>query len=242
MSAHVKVRLYIDGPLSAGAEVVARAPQAHYLRRVMRLGDGDSVALFNGRDGEWRAGIAGDGRRGCLLLVEEELRPQVPEVGPTLAFAPVKRLRLDYLAQKVCELGAARLLPVLTRHTGPVRVNLERLGANAIEAAEQCGRLGLPEVAAPVRFDAFLDQDERIFWADEQGGPPALDVFDAAELGPATLLIGPEGGFAEEERARLAGHAKAHAVSLGPRILRADTAAVSMLTLWQAAAGDWDVD
>ena len=242
MSARVKIRLHVDDPLVAGCERVASPPQAHYLRRVMRLGDGDQVALFNGRDGEWQARIATEGRGGCRLLVETCIRPQVFETDATLAFAPVKRLRLDYLVQKACELGAVRLIPVLTRHTGPTRVNVERLRANAIEAAEQCGRLSLPEVVAPVRFDAFLAGCERLFWADEQGGVNACDTFDEAGPGPATLLIGPEGGFAEDERAALTAHDGALAISLGPRILRADTAAVSLLTLWQAAVGDWRND
>ena len=240
MTGSPRIRLYVDAPLAADATVAATTDQAHYLRRVMRRGPGDAVALFNGRDGEWRAVIAEVAGKGCVMSVESRMRPQAPGPDPWLLFAPVKRQGVDFLARKATELGVARLQPVFTHRTAVSRVNVARLRANAVEAAEQCGRLDVPEVRDPMPLDAALEnwpRARRLFWADEIGGGAAPQAFAGATT--AALLIGPEGGFSDDERARLRGHAAATAIDLGPRILRADTAALAALALWQATAGDW---
>jgi 16S rRNA (uracil1498-N3)-methyltransferase len=238
-----KVRLHVDAPLSAGGEVAPAREQAHYLFTVMRLAPGDAVALFNGRDGEWRAEVAEAGRRGGALRCVERLRPQGAAPDVELLFAPLKKARTDFVAEKATEMGVRRLRPVLTRFTNAERVNLARLRAHAVEAAEQCGILSVPEVAEPVALSAALDGWEagrRLMFCDESGaGAPAAEALRAAGPGPWAVLVGPEGGFAAEEAERLRAHPGALAVSLGPRILRADTAAVAALALWQAALGDW---
>lgn len=249
MNASAKCRLYVDAPLAAEAEVVPAPEQTHYLLNVLRLKPGDAVALFNGRDGEWSSQITDMTKKTCCLTVERQSRPQ--RHGPDLwfLFAPIKRARFDFVVEKATELGAHRIQPVFTRRTAVARVNLERLGAHAIEAAEQCGRLDLPEVAEAQRLDAVLDAwpaGRRLMLADESGAaPPALHALIEARtdspggVGPWAVLIGPEGGFAPEELARLKRLSGVLPISLGPRILRAETAGIAALALWQAILGDW---
>jgi 16S rRNA (uracil1498-N3)-methyltransferase len=237
-------RLFVDAALGAGAVVPLERNQSNYLGNVLRLGAGDTVLVFNGRDGEWRAEIGGR-KRPDILTVKEATRPQdrLPDV--TYVFAPLKHARQDYIAQKAVEMGAARLQPVLTRHTQVARMNGERMRANVIEAAEQCGILSLAAVAEPIPLDRFVSQrppQRLLVFCDEaaettsplgalQHGLTAKDGID--------ILIGPEGGFAEEERALLLRQPKTLRLALGPRILRADTAGVAALALVQAALGDW---
>jgi 16S rRNA (uracil1498-N3)-methyltransferase len=237
-------RLFVNAALSAGAVVPLDRNQSNYLGNVLRLGAGDTVLAFNGRDGEWRAEIAGR-KRPDALIVKETTRPQdrLPDVN--YVFAPLKHARLDYIAQKAVEMGARRLQPVLTRHTQVSRINSERMRANVIEAAEQCGILTLAEVAEPVPLERFLSQrapTRLLVFCDE-----ATDVSDPLQaLREATsaadgidVLIGPEGGFAEQERTMLLRQPHIVRLALGPRILRADTAGVAALALVQAVLGDW---
>jgi 16S rRNA (uracil1498-N3)-methyltransferase len=237
-------RLFVDAALSAGAAVPLDRNQSNYLGNVLRLGAGDTVLAFNGRDGEWRAEIAGR-KRPDALIVKETTRPQdrLPDVN--YVFAPLKHARLDYIAQKAVEMGARRLQPVLTRHTQVSRINGERMRANVIEAAEQCGILTLAEVAEPVPLERFLSQrapTRLLVFCDE-----ATDVSDPLQaLREATsaadgidVLIGPEGGFAEQERTMLLRQPHIVRLALGPRFLRADTAGVAALALVQAVLGDW---
>ena len=239
------IRLYLPDPLRAAAEIVPSADQARYLTSVMRLSVGDVLALFNGRDGEWRAVLAEVAKRACRLRVETQMRAQ--ETGPDLDLivALVKRTRLETIVEKATELGARRIRLAITRRTNADHANVARLQAIAIEAAEQTGRLDAPEVFAPQRLEALLDGWEpgrRLMFCDEAGDArPALQALGPSAAGsePFAALIGPEGGFAPEERERLRALAFVTPVTLGPRILRADTAAISALTLWQAARGDW---
>jgi 16S rRNA (uracil1498-N3)-methyltransferase len=231
---HSLPRLFVDQALSQGLSVIV---DGTYLAAVLRLGPGDQVKLFDDRSGEWLAEIAEAGRKRVTLQVGEHLREreQVPDLW--LLFAPIKRGRIDWLVEKATELGVARLAPVITRRTVVERVNLERLRAHAIEAAEQCGRTALPALAAPRKLEAVLRDwpaDRLLFFADEAGGAPLRPA-----SGPAAILIGPEGGFTEEERTAIRALPQARPVSLGPRILRADTAALAAISLWMAAAGDW---
>jgi 16S rRNA (uracil1498-N3)-methyltransferase len=237
-------RLYVDEPLVAGAAVPLAPPQAHYLKDVLRLTSGDHVLVFNGRDGEWQGALAPAGKRGLALVIEAQTRPQT--AGPDLhyLFAPLKRARLDYMVQKAVEMGVARLAPVVTRHTQAERVNLERMRANAIEAAEQCGILRLPEIAAPVALAAALAAlaPERLLVFCDEDAPvvdPAAALSAAAGAAALAVLVGPEGGFATEERELLLARRNIVRLALGPRILRADTAAVAALALVQAVLGDW---
>ncbi|MEA2905997.1 MAG: rRNA (uracil1498-N3)-methyltransferase, partial [Alphaproteobacteria bacterium] len=224
--------------------------QAHYLRNVLRLQAGAPVLAFNGRDGEWRGTLADAGKRGLSLIIGERLRAQTPAPDLHLLFAPLKHARLDYMVQKAVEMGAARLQPVLTRHTQVARVNLDRMRANAIEAAEQCGILTLPEVAAPATLDHVLaarDPARLLVFCDEAAevkDPVAALVAARAvpAARPLAVLIGPEGGFAEDERAILLALPNAVRLALGPRILRADTAAVAALALVEAVLGDWSAE
>jgi 16S rRNA (uracil1498-N3)-methyltransferase len=244
-------RLFVEALLAAGATVALDGAQANYLRKVLRRKPGDPILVFNGRDGEWRASLAGSGRKRASLAVAEQTRPQTAPGDLDYLFAPLKHARLDYMVQKAVELGVSRLVPVFTAYSQVARVNRERMRANAIEAAEQCGILSLPEVAQPVRLDKFLAAwvPERLMvFADEEA--PARDPVAAlgearsggdALVGPIpiTVLVGPEGGFSPAERAALTKLPNLVRLSLGPRILRADTAAVAVLTLVQAVLGDW---
>jgi 16S rRNA (uracil1498-N3)-methyltransferase len=236
-------RLFVRPDLVAGASIDPERGQANYLLNVLRMQQGDTILLFNGRDGEWRARIAAAGRRGCRLIVEERRREQTAAPDLHYLFAPLKHARLDYMVQKAVEMGAGRLRPVLTQFTQVGRVNLTRIEANVIEAAEQCGILALPQVEAPRKLGDVLAEwqtDRRLIFCDE-GAPPAspLGVLKHLPRGPAALLIGPEGGFSGEERDDLLKRPYVTAISLGPRILRADTAAVAALAMVQAFIGDW---
>ena len=233
-------RLYVPGPLGPGP-LALDGPRAHYLAGVMRVAPGDPVRLFDDATGEWLATVADAGRRRVTLYLSERLRAREAVPDLWLCFAPLKKGRIDILAEKACELGVARLVPVSTRRTVVDRLNAERLTANLIEAAEQCGRTALPELAVPVKLAALLRDfpaGRTLFFADEEGGDPAYRAM-AARPGPAAILIGPEGGFDDVERAAIRAVPNAVAVSLGPRILRAETAATAAVSLWMAAAGDW---
>jgi 16S rRNA (uracil1498-N3)-methyltransferase len=238
-------RLFVDAALREGERIVLERNQANYLGNVLRLSAGETILVFNGRDGEWQAAIEGRKRPdGLSIVAQTRQQDRLPDIA--YVFAPLKHARLDYMVQKAVEMGAAKLQPVLTRHTQVSRVNSERMRANVIEAAEQCGILSLAEVAEPVALDRFLDKRKTsrlLVFCDEaadignpiealqRGLTPAADRID--------VLIGPEGGFAEEERALLLRQPKTLRLSLGPRILRADTAGVAALALVQAALGDW---
>ncbi|MEM9438378.1 MAG: 16S rRNA (uracil(1498)-N(3))-methyltransferase [Pseudomonadota bacterium] len=233
--AHI-VRLYVDHPLGAGQSVPLGRDHANRLFNVMRLGMGAEVRLFNGRDGEWRAVVAEAGKRGGVLTVEAQTAPLRLPPDVWLFFAPIKRERTDFIVEKATELGAARVVPVITEYTQSDRVRQDKLLAHAIAAAEQCGGTYVPEVVELQRLNAVLDAwpaERQIMFCDEAaeaGGLPEAP-------GPWAILVGPEGGFSDGERERL--RAMGHVISLGPRILRADTAAVAALTLWQAKLGDW---
>ncbi len=239
-----KIRLHVDADLGAGAEVALGRDQAHYLFGVMRQGPGDRVALFNGRDGEWAAEVAEAGKRAGRLVCLERVRAQETLPDLWLLFAPLKKARTDFVAEKACEMGCRRVLPVFTRYTNAERVKAERLRAHAVEAAEQCGLLAVSEIAEPAPLERVLADwpgERRLVFCDETGaGPPALAALSALPRGPLAVLIGPEGGFAPEEAARLRAMEAAVTVSLGPRVLRADTAAVAALALVQACLGDWE--
>jgi 16S rRNA (uracil1498-N3)-methyltransferase len=239
-------RLYVDHPLGPGVRVTLDAAQAHYLTDVLRRKPGDQLMVFNGRDGEWRAAFEPAGKRGAVLALEAQTRVQdrVPDL--QYLFAPLKRARLDYTVQKAVEMGAARLTPVITRYTQVERVNTDRMRANAIEAAEQCSILALPAIDEPVALDralAALEPERTLVFCDEDApiADPlaALAPLRGRESVPLAVLIGPEGGFAPEERALLIDRPNTIRLALGPRILRADTAAVAALALVQAALGDW---
>lgn len=280
MSETAPIRLFVDTPLPGPGTHGLTGDQAHYVIHVMRRRTGDRLALFNGRDGEWLAEITATAKRAVTLAVTRQTRPQKAEPDVWIAFAPIKKARTDFIAQKVTELGAARLMPVMTRRTVADRVNTARMHANAVEAAEQCERLTVPQVDAPVKLDALLaawPQDRRLLFCDEDlTGTPILaalmapkapkapkatalpvvtddggDAGESASLPPSVtasvtsswgLLIGPEGGFDDTERARIRAVAGAIPVTLGPRLLRADTAALAALAIWQAALGDWAPD
>jgi 16S rRNA (uracil1498-N3)-methyltransferase len=214
--------------------------QANYLFSVMRLGQGDAVHLFNGRDGEWRATVAEAGRRRGVVVCEEQTAPQGAPPDLWLLFSPVKKERTNFIVEKAVELGVARLLPVATRYMNAERLRADKQRAHAIEAAEQCGATWVPEVAELQPLDRLLaawPADRRLFWADESLAGRA--VAPDAPPGPAAILIGPEGGFSPEERARLAALPFVVPMALGPRILRAETAAVAAVVLWQSRFGDW---
>lgn len=236
-----KIRLYVEHPLGTGQAVPLTADQAHYLFAVMRLGKGAAILIFNGRDGEWRAEVAEAGKRGGILLCTAQTRPLQPPPDLWLLFAPIKKARTDFIVEKAAEMGAARILPVQTRHTNSERIRQDRLQAHAVEAAEQCGGTCVPEVADLQHLDRLLDTwpaDRRILWCDETKAGAQVALSGAAR-GPWAILIGPEGGFSDTEQKRLRAMPQVLPVSLGPRILRADTAAVAALTLWQANLGDW---
>lgn len=232
-------RLYVTTPLGENVAVELDGAQANYLGNVMRLGTGAEALLFDGTNGEWIARVADTGKKRMTLIAERPGRPQdaVPDL--TLAFAPIKRSQTDWLIEKATELGIRTLQPVLTRRTVVDRVKLERLESIAIEAAEQCNRTTIPQIFEPVTLAAFLktrDSGRTLYFADEQGGMPAAQAFAA---GQATILIGPEGGFTDEERQSIRAAPGAVAISLGPRILRAETAALAAIVAWMSCAGDW---
>lgn len=233
-----RIRLHVAGDLAPGASVTLDEGQAHYLRHVMRAGEGAAVRLFNGRHGEWRALLAFSGKRGAVAVCEAETRAQTPPPDLWLLFAPVKKTPGDYIAQKATELGVSVLQPVFTRRTIVDRMNLERLCANAVEAAEQSARLDVPEIRAPLKLAqalAMLEPARRLLFCDEAGGPAILDAARAAGPGPWAVLTGPEGGFDEAERAAIRALPQCVPASLGPRILRADTAALAALAILGAA-------
>jgi 16S rRNA (uracil1498-N3)-methyltransferase len=231
-------RLFVRTALGQGASVELDAGQANYLGNVMRLGAGEHVLLFDGASGEWIARIVENGRRRMTLIVEQRTREQESVPDLWLAFAPVKRAQTDWLVEKATELGVARLFPVTTQRTIVERVKLERLQAIAIEAAEQCNRTSVPEISELQPLRTFLKEQSgrTLYFADEGGGEPAAA---ALKSGPATILTGPEGGFTDEERAVIRAEPDAVAISLGPRILRAETAALAAVTTYMALAGDW---
>lgn len=233
-------RLFIDQPIVPGA-VRIDGPQAHYLIAVMRLKLGDPVKLFDGVSGEWLGTAASIGKRDLTLEVSDLLRPREAVPDLWLCAAPLKKGRIDWLMEKACELGVDRVVPVLTRRTVVDRLNLDRLRAHMIEAAEQCGRTAVPTLDEPMKLTALLRDwpaERALFFADEAGGLPAFEAM-RERPGPAAILIGPEGGFDDDERAAIRALPGAIGISLGPRILRADTAAAAAISLWMAAAGDW---
>jgi 16S rRNA (uracil1498-N3)-methyltransferase len=239
-------RLYVDAPLAPGATVALDKAQANYLVNVLRLEPDDTVLVFNTRDGEWQANLTATGKRSRALAVSAQTRTQTGPSDLHYLFAPLKHARLDYMVQKAVEMGASRLQPIMTRHAQVGRVNLQRMRANAIEAAEQCGILTLPDIAAPVTLDAMIagwDPARLLVFCDEDAEvSDPVAALAAARPGPGAplaVLVGPEGGFAADERAALRELPKVIRLALGPRILRADTAAVAALTLVQAALGDW---
>ncbi|MCC5975118.1 MAG: 16S rRNA (uracil(1498)-N(3))-methyltransferase [Rubellimicrobium sp.] len=234
-------RLHVDHPLSEGQTVPLSQGQVHYLGNVLRLGAGAEVTLFNGHDGEWRARIAELAKRGGLLLAEVRLRAQVMPPDLWLVFAPIRKARLEVLVEKAVELGVARLVPVLTERTNAERVRPEKMEAHALEAAEQCGALFVPPVAPPARLGAVLDAwpEGRDLWFCDEALAGSGNVEPPREAGPGAVLIGPEGGFSSAERDQLAALPFARRIALGPRILRAETAALAALVLWQSLRGDW---
>jgi 16S rRNA (uracil1498-N3)-methyltransferase len=232
-------RLFVDQLLGDDVTLTLDGPAANYLGNVLRLQAGAQVKLFDDRSGEWLAEIGAAGKKRVTLAIVRLLKPREPVPDLWLLFAPIKRGRIDWLVEKATELGVARLVPVLTRRTIVERLNLERLRAHSIEAAEQCERTALPELAPPEKLDALLRAwpEERILYlADETGGAAPAAAFGP---GPAAILIGPEGGFTDEERAAVRGLSQARAITLGPRVLRADTAAIAAISLWMSMAGDW---
>ena len=234
-------RLFVTQPLSAGAQVMLEGPQAHYLGKVMRAKPGDAVVLCDDLTGEWAARVVHSDKRQIDLLAALCLRPreQVPDFW--LCPALLKKDRFDLVLEKATELGVRAIHPVVARRCVADKLNPERARAIVMEAAEQCARTALPELAAPVKLDALLREwpaDRTLFFADELGGTPAAAAF-ATQPGPAALLIGPEGGFDDAERAAIRAHPQAVPISLGPRILRGETAAIAGIAAWMAVAGDW---
>ena len=234
-------RLFVEQVLGEGVQVSIEGPQAHYLARVMRVGPGDAVILCDNVTGEWAARVTQAGKRDVALAVETMLRPRelVPDF--TLCAALLKKDRFDLVLEKACELGVGRIQPVLTRRCVADKLNLERARAILTEAAEQCARTALPELLAPVKLDALLkdwDSGRALFFADENGGEPAAAAY-ATHPGPAALLTGPEGGFDEAERAAIRALPQTRAITLGPRILRGETAAIAATALWMGTLGDW---
>lgn len=232
-------RLFVPKPLAQWAQVELDGAPAHYLGNVLRLKEGAELLIFDGTSGEWLAKIVLVRKGRMVVVAERQTRPleAVPDLW--LAFAPVKKGRVDWLVEKAVELGVARLVPVITQRTVVDRLNLERMRAHIIEAAEQCGRTSLAEIEKPVKLDAYLksrDATRTLYFADESGGEPAAAAFKA---GPSLILTGPEGGFTPDEAAAIRAAPNAQPVSLGPRILRAETAALAAVATWMAVAGDW---
>ena len=244
MRANYKLqRLYVTEPLAEGGAFTAERAQAHYLVNVLRMGDGAEVLLFNGRDGEWRAKVTPEGRKSATLTPVTLERPQPAPSDLVFCFAPIKSGRLDYMVQKAVEMGAGTLQPVTTQFTQARHPNMDKVAAWAMEAAEQCGILALPDIREPLGLDALLagwDAERRLIFCDEDASTnnplPVLNALKERQIG---LLVGPEGGFSDAEREMLRALPYVTAIPLGPRILRADTAAVAALALVQATAGDW---
>ena len=238
-----KIRLFVDAPLGIGSELSLERDKAHYLFGVMRLEIGANVAVFNGRDGEWAAEVVEAGKRRGRLICQRQSAEQRNPPDLWLLFAPIKKARTDFIVEKAAELGAARIQPVFTKFTNSERVRPDRLRAHAVEAAEQCGGTFVPEVAEPARLDKLLadwPNERRLLFCDEsQSGVNILPALREASTGSWAILIGPEGGFSPDERRVLQEMKNTLPVTLGPRILRADTAAVAALSLWQATLGDW---
>jgi 16S rRNA (uracil1498-N3)-methyltransferase len=238
-----KIRLFVTADLGPDAAVALGPEQAHYLFTVMRLTAGDRVAIFNGRDGEWIAETRPAGRRGGTLIARAPGQPQRKPPDLWLLFAPIKKARTDFIVEKATELGCARIQPVFTQRTNAERLRPDRLRAHAIEAAEQCGETFVPDLAEAARLENILDgwdPARRLLFCDEtRDAAPAATVLSAEPPGPWAILIGPEGGFAPDEAARLRALPSVRRATLGPRVLRADTAAVAAIALWQATLGDW---
>jgi 16S rRNA (uracil1498-N3)-methyltransferase len=235
-------RLFVSGPLAEGASVMLEGPQAHYLRKVMRVGLGDAVVLCDDLTGEWTARVRALGKRDLVLIPETHNRPREDVPDFTLCAALLKKVHFDLVLEKATELGVRRIEPVMTRRSVPDRLNPGRARTIITEAAEQCARTALPELGEPVRLDALLQDwpaERALFFADESGGTQAAAAF-TAHSGPAALLIGPEGGFDDAEREAQRALPQTCAVSLGPRILRGETAAIAAIALWMACAGDWN--
>ncbi|MEZ5871757.1 MAG: 16S rRNA (uracil(1498)-N(3))-methyltransferase [Nitratireductor sp.] len=240
-------RLFVDAPLGDGVSVALDKGQSNYLLNVLRMKSGANVLAFNGRDGEWLCTLTGEGRKSASLKVATQTRMQPAPGTLHYLFAPLKHARLDYMVQKAVEMGAAVLQPVVTQHTQASRVNTERMQANALEAAEQCGILAVPQIREPARLETLLrawetanDPDRRLVFCDESASDnDCLELLKPLKGRPLSVLIGPEGGFSQQEREILRGLPFVTAIPLGPRILRADTAAVAALAVVQAVAGDW---
>jgi 16S rRNA (uracil1498-N3)-methyltransferase len=236
-------RLFVPGPLAMGARVSVEGNQAHYLAKVMRVAEGGTVVLCDDETGEWAARVVSAGKRDVVLEPVEKLREREQAPDAWLCPALLKKDRFDLVLEKATELGVRSIRPVLTRRCVVDKLNLERARTIVTEAAEQCARTALPELAEPVKLDALLADwagDRALFFADELGGTPAAEAL-AAHSGPAALLIGPEGGFDDTERAAIRALPAAHPISLGPRVLRGETAAIAATALWMAVAGDWRV-
>ncbi len=234
-------RLFVDETLSLGQAITLEGNQAHYLSRVMRAGEGDAVILCDNRTGEWASRVTDTGKRAITVELVQQLRSreQVPDL--TLCAALLKKPNFDLVMEKATELGIRALQPIITRRCVADRINLNRATTIVTEAAEQCARTALPELSEPLKLDALLrgwPEGRTLFFADEMGGPPAAAVF-SAHRGPAAIIIGPEGGFDEAERAAIRALPQAKAISLGPRILRGETAAIAAISIWMATAGDW---
>jgi 16S rRNA (uracil1498-N3)-methyltransferase len=234
-------RLFVATPLAAGEHIAIEGPQAHYLSRVMRVGEGDAVILCDNVTGEWAARVLSAGKREVLLSAEALLRPREDVPDFTLCAGLLKKDRFDLVLEKACELGVMRIQPVLTRRCVADKLNLERARSILIEAAEQCARTALPDLLAPVKLDMLLkgwDPARALFFADELGGKEALRQFGTHQ-GPAALLVGPEGGFDDSERQAVRALPQCRAITLGPRVLRGETAAIAGCALWMGVAGDW---
>jgi 16S rRNA (uracil1498-N3)-methyltransferase len=244
-AAETSQRLFVRSRLTAGAQVELDRGQINYLVNVLRLEAGDAIAVFNGVDGEWRAALTERGRRNWILTAETLTREQDQRPDLYYLFAPLKHGRLDYMVQKAVEMGAGLMMPVLTQHTQVGRPNLERMEANAIEAAEQCGLMSIPQIDEPIPLSQLIDAwpsvepQRRIIYSDEAAAGDPIETLRGLAGDRFAVLVGPEGGFSEEERARLRSRPFVTPISLGPRVLRADTAAVAALALVQAVLGDW---